>query len=166
MGKQEILPKRLDVLDVSNDTCRFRINIDVLNEAFGIGRSMYAKAVYPDKKDSFILGNKSDDKFIIWMPKLYGNSSEWRNVLSSDGLEIHEVAEPSRHEDWLDEEHRNNNILRLVFVKSDPKSEYRFVGVFKGGNMEHLDHTFVRIASKVKLVGNPVTRVELLDDIR
>ena len=166
MAKLEVLPKRLEILDVNSSDCKFRINIDVLNEAFGVGRAMYAKAVYPDKKDTYILGNKPGDKFIIWMPKLYGNSSEWRNVLSEDGTELYEVAEPTRHEDWLGEGPRKSGIMRLVFVKDDPKSFYRFVGVFAGGNMEHLNHTFVRIASKVKLIGIPVTKIELLDDNR
>lgn len=37
-------------LEVNNPESVFRINIDILNEAFGVGRGMYAKAVYPDKK--------------------------------------------------------------------------------------------------------------------
>ena len=52
MAKLEILPKRLDVLGVNDEDSVFRINIDILNEAFGIGRAMYAKAVYPDKKNA------------------------------------------------------------------------------------------------------------------
>ena len=166
MAKLEVLPKRLEILDVNSSECKFRINIDVLNEAFGVGRAMYAKAVYPDKKDTYILGDKPGDKFIIWMPKLYGNSSEWKNVLNEDGTELYEVAEPTRHEDWIGESPRKSDIMRLVFVKDDPKSFYRFVGVFAAGKMEHLNHTFVRVASKVKLIGNPVTKIALLDDNR
>ena len=56
MSKLKVLPKRLDVLDVNDKACRFRINIDVLNEAFGVGRSMYPKAYYPDKKDVTFAG--------------------------------------------------------------------------------------------------------------
>ena len=41
-------------LEVNNPESVFRINIDILNEAFGVGRGMYAKAVYPDKKNSEI----------------------------------------------------------------------------------------------------------------
>ena len=33
MTKLPILPKRWDVLDANDESCRFRINIDVLNEA-------------------------------------------------------------------------------------------------------------------------------------
>ena len=49
MAKLEVLPKRVDVLEVNSPESVFRINIDILNEAFGVGRGMYAKAVYPDK---------------------------------------------------------------------------------------------------------------------
>lgn len=45
-------------LEVNNPESVFRINIDILNEAFGVGRGMYAKAVYPDKKNSDIPGTK------------------------------------------------------------------------------------------------------------
>ena len=82
MAKLEVFPKRLDYLDVNDAACRFRINIDVLNEAFGVGRAMYAKACYPDKKGAAFSGNKPGDRFFIWMPKLYSNSSEWKNIIS------------------------------------------------------------------------------------
>ena len=78
MAKLEILPKRADVLEVNSPESVFRINIDILNEAFGVGRGIFAKAVYPDKKDSAIPRTKPGDRYIIWMPKLYGNSSEWK----------------------------------------------------------------------------------------
>ena len=166
MPKLNILPKRLDILDVNDSSCRFRINIDVLNEAFGVGRSMYAKASYPDKKGGYFPGNKPGDRYIIWMPKLYSNSSEWKNSVHNNGEEIHEDAESSRRDDWISEGILDTSLLRIVFVKADNKSPYRFAGVYRSGRMDHLHHTYVRIATKVKLIGNPVNRVELLDDNR
>ena len=165
MAKLEVLPKRVDVLEVNSPESVFRINIDILNEAFGVGRCMYAKAVYPDKKNSDIPGTNPGDRYIIWMPKLYGNTSEWKNVVSEDGTEIYEVAEGSRTEDWIDED-SDLNVLRLVFVKDSAQRPYRFVGVFKSGRMEFCKHTYCRIATKVKIIGNPVTKIELLDDNR
>lgn len=50
MAKLTILPKRLDLLDVNDEACQFRINIDVLNEAFGIGKFIFMKACYPERK--------------------------------------------------------------------------------------------------------------------
>ena len=166
MGKQEVLPKRLDILDVNDKNCQFRINIDVLNEAFGIGRSMYAKACYPDTKDGSFSGTKPGDRFIIWMPKLYSNSSEWKNSLWNDGKEIHEDAEDTRNEDWIPIAKHDLSALRLVFVKPGPREPYRFVGVYRSGKMNYLHHTYDRIATRVKLIGNPVNRIELLNDIR
>ena len=166
MVRLKVLPKRLDILDVNDKACQFRINIDVLNEAFGVGRSMYAKACYPDRKGEVFSGNRPGDRFIIWMPKLYSNSSEWKNSLYMGGVEIHEDAEDTRHEDWTDFSKHDLSVLRLVFVKPNPKSPYKFVGVYKTGKMRYLHHTYERIATKVRLIGNPVYRIELLDDIR
>lgn len=167
MAKLKVLPKRYDVLDANDDTCQFRINIDVLNEAFGVGRSMFAKACYPDTKGGFIPGTKAGDKFFIWMPKLYGNSSEWKNVVSEDGNEIYEVAESTRHEDWINDENQDRvENMRIVFVKPDPKSFYKFAGVFRSSKVTYCNHTYERIATKIRLIGNPVTKIELLDDFR
>lgn len=161
MAKLVVLPKRLEVLEVSDPACSFRVNIDVLNEAFGIGRSMYAKAVYPDTRNGVIPGTAPNEKYIIWMPKLYGNNSEWKNVLSEDGTELYEVAEGDRHQDWIDEE-ADFSVRRLVFTKKDVKSPYVFSGVFKCGKMEHCNHTFERIATKVRLIGAPANRIEIV----
>ena len=166
MGKFEILPKRLEILDANDNACEFRINVDVLNEAFGIGRSMYLKACYPDRKNVTFSGTNPDDKFIIWMPKLYSNNSEWKNVLTNGGDVIREDAEATRHTDWIDISKHPLNVLRLVFVKEDPKSPYKFVGVYKLDKKDYLHHTYNRIATRVRLIGNPVTSIELLDDNR
>lgn len=165
MTKLEILPKRFDVLDANDKNCCFRINIDVLNEAFGVGRGMYARASYPDKKDTYFYGKNTKDKFYIWMPKFYSNSSEWQNSISEDGSVIYEIAEGDRHEEWISED-TDLDALRLVFVKETTKAPYRFVGVFKCGKIDYCNHTYERVATKVRLIGNPVTHIELLDDIR
>ncbi len=72
MAKLEVLPKRFDVLDANDPHCRFRINIDVLNECFGANRSIYMRACYPQSVDENISGTNPGDKFVAWMPKLYG----------------------------------------------------------------------------------------------
>lgn len=162
MAKLAVLEKKYDILDV-NAGCKFRINIDVLNEAFGVGRSMFAKAVYPDKRNTYISGVNPDEKYIIWMPKMYGNSSEWKNVISPDGKTIYEVAEEGKNNDWIDTDHIEEKIDRIVFIKPSPNEPYQFVGVFEYGEMNHLRHSYKRIASKIKLLGNPVYKIELLD---
>ena len=93
----------------------------------GVGRAMYAKASYPDKKGGYYPGNKPGDHYIIWMPKLYSNSSEWKNSIHNNGKEIHEDAELTRREDWIPEGILDVSLLRIVFVKSDSKSPYKFM---------------------------------------
>lgn len=163
MSKLEIHPKRFELLDANDPDCCFRINIDVLNEAFGVGRSMYAKATFPDKKNTFISGTKPQERFKIWMPKLYGNSSGWKNSISEDCTEIFEIAEDTSMEDWIlnHEDYAGN--LRIVFVKESPKEPYRFVGVFTDHKMNHLNHCYKRVATRIRLIGNPVHQIELLD---
>lgn len=165
MSKLVVLPKRFDVLDANDRNCTFRINIDVLNAGFGLRKDAYFKAVYPQSKYEYISGSKPGQKFVIWMPKLYGNSSEWANRVSNDGNTIYEVAEPTRHIDWIQEDKHPMDVIRLVFVKPDPKRPYRFAGAFVNGKMDHLNHTYRRIATKVRVIGDPVRRIEMLDDI-
>ena len=165
----KILNKRVDILDVDDPACAFRINIDVLNEAFGLNRSMYAKAWYPDSKYSWFSATNSKEQFYIWMPKMYNNSSGCTNSISYDETKIYEIIDDPNGIDAT--ETSNADIYgynyrygyRLVFIKEDPKSPYRFVGVFKPSRMEHNNHTYERIATKIKLIGNPVTSIEILD---
>lgn len=166
MGKFEIHEKKYDILDANDSSLSFRINVDVLNEAFGVGRSMFAKACYPDKKFTYISGTNPEDKFFIWMPKLYGNSSEWKNSISPDGNTVYEIAEAKKSRDWMQEDNGFFEGLRIIFVKPSPKEPYKFVGVFENGTMRFLRHDYKRIATKIKLIGNPVHTIELLDDNR
>lgn len=166
MAKLTVLPKKFDLLDANDPDCIFRINIDVINECFGANRSLYMNACYPQWQKETIAGTKDGDRYVAWMPKLYHNSSEWKNRISPDGKTITEVAEETRKIDWKDYGKHPDGCLRLVFVKPSPKEWYRFVGVFKDGEMNHLNHTYKRIATKVRLIGNPVAQIELLDDER
>lgn len=167
MAKLKVLAKRFDILDANDESCQFRINIDVLNEVFGVGRSMYARAVYPDKKGVYFTDNNPKEKLYIWMPKLYGNSSEWKNRISEDGNKIKETAEPIRHTDWISNVDKEYiNALRITFVKADPNGPYKFAGIFQNEKIEFCDYIYKRVATKIKLIGNPVTEIELLDDNR
>ena len=102
MAKNKILPKRLDYLDVNDSACQFRINVDVLNEAFGFGESLFMKAGYPRNPKESIPGSKPGDRFRIWLPKLYGNKSGWHNILSDDGEHFYEKSDDSTAVDWMD----------------------------------------------------------------
>lgn len=163
MARLEVLPKRLDILDVNDTNCQFRINIDVLNEAFGFNKAVYRKAGYPYNPSDYISGSINGERFRIWMPKLYGNSSGWKNSISSDGKEFYEINEDKNAADWINVDKSGTEMLSLIFAKPDYKSPYRFLGVFKTGKIEHLKHTYERVSTKVKLIGNPVYRIENLE---
>lgn len=165
MSDPVILPKRFDTLDANDRTCNFRINIDVLNECFGANKTSYRHACYPQGKNQYLLGTKPEEKYLAWLPKLFGNSSEWKNTISHDDNTIYEVAEESRNTDWMEEDKHIIDAKRLVFVKPAPDMPYVFKGVFVNDRMDYLNHSYRRIATKVRLIGNPVTKVELLDHI-
>lgn len=154
------------VLDSDDDRCCFRTNVDVLNDCFGTKKSHYFMASYPQKKGETFNGANTDDKFFVWMPKFFGNSSLWDNGITSDGNLIYEIAEKERTSDWVDEGKYDISAVRLVFAKTDSKSPYQFVGAFATFNVEHCNHLYIKVASKVRLLGNPVSEIELLDDYR
>ena len=169
MSKLKVLNKRVDILDVDDPACTFRINIDVLNESFGLNRSMYARAWYPDSKYNWISATNSKERFYIWMPKMYSNSSGCINSISRDGTKIYEVIDDPNVVD--DSETDDADVYgynyrygyRLVFIKENTKTPYRFVGVFKPTKMEHNNHMFERVATKISVEGNPVTSITILD---
>lgn len=166
MSKLEIHPKMVSILDALSRKCQFNNNVDVLNECFGANRNIYMHACYPQKRDEFIWEINTNDKIIVWMPKLYGNSSKWKNSISDDGTVIYEIDEEDRTTDWMDVGKHDLSVIRLVFVKPKAREPYVFVGAFVNGIMNHLNHTYLRIATKVRLIGDPVDKVELLDDSR
>ena len=100
------------------------------------------------------------------MPKLYGNKSDWINRISEDEEHIFEVADKNKHEDWTDVHEELVSGLRIVFVKPSPKDPYRFVGVFEDESIEYMKHSYKRIATKIRLTGDPVYKIEMLDDRR
>lgn len=162
--KLKILPKRLDVLDALGNDNQFRINIDVLNECFGANTSLYMKACYPN--NDFLRVKDNNMLAFVWMPKFYYNSSLWKNSISKDENEIYEIAETERKQDWKLFSPELLNKYRIVFVKETKDSWYRFVGVYKDYDMSNLKHTYKRVAAKIKLIGNPVYQIELLNEER
>lgn len=169
MSKLEIKAKSIDVLDANDPRCHFRINIDVLNECFGLNRGMYMHASYPQNGpigESWIPGTVVGEKYFVWMPKLFSNSSEWKNRISEDGSLIYEIAQPNKASDYLCDTGDISAAFymkRLVFAKESSKAPYRFMGVFVADTFDYKKHVFRRIASKVRLIGNPVSKVEIIE---
>ncbi len=134
MSGPVVYQKQYDVLDANDKNCVFRINIDVLNKCFGANRTNYQRAVFPQRKDEYYWEINTNEKFKVWMPKLFGNSSQWQNTVSEDGNTIFEIAEPERTVDWMDIRKHNLDSIRLVFLKPDPNEPYYFAGAFINGN--------------------------------
>lgn len=168
MSKLEIKPKRFTILDANDPDCRFQRNIDVLNECLGLNRGLYRRASYPHNAPTgkgWIPGTKENEKFFVWMPKLHKNSSEWVNSISDDDSLIIETAGQQKGVDYFyDDAEAAANMQRLVFVQDKPKTWYRFVGVFAVDKYELKKHVFKRIATKVRLIGNPVSQIEIIEE--
>ncbi len=160
-GKTEIIPKSIDVLDVNGDKTDFDYIIDILNACFGASVAGWQKATWPSGRD--IAVSNSQTAAFVWMPKFYRNRSLWKNSISENEEYIYEVADYDRNEDWTEEDGGSHeNKYRIVFIKETPDTPYRFVGVFEDCKMEHLNHSYKRIASKIRLIGDPVYKIELL----
>lgn len=166
MAKLDIHPKCFETLNVNDRKCRFKNNIDILNECFGANIGMYMRACYPQSRYEFIWEANTGEKLFVWMPKLYSNNSSWKNTISDDGAIIHERADGDRTQDWMEIDKHELNALRIVFIKPSPSSPYQFAGVFANKSMKHLNHTYQRVTTRIRLIGNPVRKVELLDDQR
>lgn len=166
MAKLDIHSKCFETLNVNDIKCRFKNNIDILNECFGANMGMYMRACYPQSRHEFIWEANTGEKLFVWMPKLYSNNSSWKNIISDDGTIIHEKADGDRTQDWMEIDKHELNALRIVFIKPSSSMPYKFAGVFVNKSMKHLNHTYQRIATRIRLIGNPVRKVELLDDQR
>ena len=104
------------------------------------------------------------------MPKMYENSSGWKNVITVDGKQIHEYIEGDidvedfmESEDAYDEGYGTKTGSRLTFIKESPNAPYKFVGVFKTLKAEHCNHIYERVATKVQIIGNPVTGIRVIE---
>ena len=66
--------------------------------------------------------------------------------------------------EWSEKSFSGMTMTLLIRRKPDSKSHYKFAGVFENGKMDFCNHTYRRIATKIRLVGNPVTSIKITDD--
>ena len=110
---------------------------------------------------------KINDTTFIWFPKIEkdrkgnvkNNRSGWKNYYNEDCSIV--TTEPNEPQSIRDEKH----MTTLIFIMFG-YHEYRFVGEFKKDMSQCTDykHVNIRIATRVKLIGNPVYKIELLDN--
>lgn len=137
-----------------------------LNKYFGTNYGEYQRAVWPSEN-----GN---GQFRVWFPKL-DNSINGKVLATSDDCvnTLSNAWEEIIFDDLKELENENNKKYRydgltLVFAKEPNNGPYIFRGVYvQDKEKTSLNHIVLkRVATKVKVIGAPATRVELLDEIK
>ncbi len=137
------------------DNISYESHVEILNKLFGKNYKGHQKATSDINNTTY-----------IWFPKIVkdkngnikDNVSGWKNAYNEDCSII--TSEPPMPVNIDDED----NVI-LIFVMFN-NHDYRFVGAFKKDKLESnpYKHVNVRIATKVKLIGSPVNKIELIDE--
>lgn len=156
--------KRLEILDASLHI-EFKSIYEGINACVGTSYTGWMKACYPASSGTF--------KFRMWFPKLAKTKNGEKvsaafdcvNTISADWNQI--VFEDLKVSP--DHEEDPENIYKgydLIFAK-DPDGGYLFRGVYVFDEANSKGNIFVskRIATKVRMIGNPAEDIELLDHI-
>lgn len=154
--------KMYDILDVG-EHIEFSSIYEAINSCIGTSYTGWMKACYP--------ASHGDFKFRMWFPKLAKEKNGKKisaafdcvNTISSDWNQV--IFEDLKRDpsEEVDPE-RIYCGLNLIFAK-DPSGGYLFRGCFKCDEDASSGNKFVykRVATRVRLIGNPVTDIELLD---
>lgn len=154
--------KKYDILD-AGDHIEFSSIYEAINCCIGTSYTGWMKACYP--------ASNGDFNFRMWFPKLAKEkdgkkvsaafdcvntiSPDWNQVVFEDlKRDPSEEADPESIYRGLD----------LIFAK-DPAGGYLFRGCFKYDEDASSGNRSVskRVATRVRLIGNPATDIELLD---
>lgn len=154
--------ERLEVLDASLNI-EFGSIYEAINACVGTDYTGWMKACYPS-----VSGN---DNFRMWFPKLakvkngdpVPTANDCVNTISDDWNQL--VFEDLK----LTSDEEPDYIYKgydLIFAK-EPDGGYVFRGVFvyDEANSDSNRYVAKRIATKVRMIGNPATDIELLDNI-
>lgn len=148
---------RIDHLDAKDRIEFYRVN-DVLNTCFGTDYQAWMKATWP-----------VNDECHCWFPKLV-------KTIKDDPAAYGCVNVIS--EDWntlVFDDHKTNAVdyrgphrgLRIVFAREPNNGPIMFRGVYvqdeEKSTFKH--YVFNRIATRIRIVGNPAYDIELLDKI-
>ncbi len=155
------MAKKYDVLDAGQNMS-FHSIYEAINDCMGTSYTGWMKACWPN-----VHGN---GKFRLWFPKLarikdgqnVAESFDCVNTISADWNELVFDDLKKRHSD-MDDKYTGYD---LIFAK-DVDGEYIFRGLFVWDKDKSTPNHDVsrRVASKVKLIGDPVIDIEPLDEI-
>ena len=152
-------------LDV-HDNISFNTIYEAINAAVGTNYSGWMRGGWP--------GNKQDLPFWIWFPKLSvikdGKPKpavlDCVNTISADGNEfIYDDLKKGTPAE-VDASFKTSPVL--IFAKEPNGGPYIFRGVYIKNieKSKYQHHVLTRIGTKVKLLGQPSDRIEILDDFR
>ena len=147
----------------ANKKMHFRTHLDVLAECFGFFLKSHQRGTWRLPQN---------EEWMVWFPHETSSGVpqkgiEWVNTISPDNTNIYERSITSS-KDYIYDFPYMKDCIRLVFMKCSNKGSYVFKGAFVGNpaKMKDGEHTFTRIATRVRLHGNPVYDIELLDEDR
>lgn len=147
----------------ANKNMHFHTHLEILAECFGAFLKMHRKGTWRLPEN---------EEWMVWFPREIKEDTskkdiEWYNTISADDLNIYERTK-IRGKEYLHEFPYMKDCIRLVFMKISSVGAYVFKGAFVGNpaEMKEGDHTFTRIATRVRLIGNPVYDIELIDEDR
>ena len=157
------MAKKFDVLDASLNMT-FHTIVGAINDVIGTDYEGWQRATWPN--------NNGNGRFRLWFPKLaetkngqlVSASFDCVNTISSDWNELIFDDLKNTQADMT----KKYWGYDLIFAKDPDGGEYIFRGVYvRNGEKSKPNHDVnKRIATKVRLVGEPAYDIELLDEIK
>ena len=151
------------VLDAAANICYTKI-YDAINATVGTNYTGWMKATWP--------GRNSEMSFWIWFPKLAETKDgelvsaafDCVNTISDDWNEL--IFDDLKDTPPDDEKHITPPVL--IFAKEPKGGPYIFRGVYLKNEekSKHKHDVYYRIGTKVRLIGQPSKKIEILDDFR
>lgn len=152
------------IIDV-NQKLAFNSIFEAINEIIGTDYKGWQQGCWPSSKGS------TETNFRIWFPKLakkrggelFPASNDCLNVLSDDWNEM--VYDKLNRSPVLDEVYYTGYD---IIVAKEPNGKYIFRGVYRLDKSKTYHNHYVskRIGTKIKLIGNPVYKIEIMDELQ
>lgn len=156
--------ERLEILDASLHI-EFKSIYEAINTCVGTNYTGWMKACYPSVNGGL--------NYRMWFPKLAkikdgqkeSAAFDCLNTISDDWNQL-VFEDLKRSPDYEQDSEQMYKGYDLIFAK-DPDGGYLFRGVFIRDEDNSKGNKFVskRIATKVRMIGNPADNIELLDSI-
>lgn len=156
--------KKYEIID-ANQELRFHTHTEIIRDCFGVELSTHRMGHWK---------LKDNEEWIVTFPREEKDSKGnvkvatggWINTLSPDGSVITEVLIDESKDDYLDKHIYMQDCLRLVFLHDAILNDYVFRGVFRCDMHEttNKNHVFKRVAARVRLIGDPVYKIEMIDE--